>query len=85
MSLYPEKLSAPSFLYLNLTEKCNLRCTHCYGFFGSEKEGELQKEDFQRIIKELAYLHVFYVNICGGEPTQSPYFATDINILFRLK
>ncbi len=81
MSLHPEKLSAPSFLYLNLTEKCNLRCTHCYGSFGSKKEGELVKEDFQRIIKELSHLGVFYANICGGEPTQSPYFKDVLHFL----
>ena len=81
MSAHPEKLSAPSFLYLNLTEKCNLRCTHCYGFFGSEKEGELGKDDFQRIIKELSKIGVFYANICGGEPTQSPYFKDVLQFL----
>lgn len=81
MSLQPEKLSAPSFLYLNLTEKCNLRCTHCYGFFGSKKEGELVKNDFQRIIKEVTHLGVFYANICGGEPTQSPFFKDVLQFL----
>ncbi|HLD15466.1 MAG TPA: radical SAM protein [Candidatus Nanoarchaeia archaeon] len=70
---------------MNLTEKCNLRCTHCYGFFGNKKEDELTLEDFNRVIKELASLNVFYANICGGEPTQSPYFKEIIQGLNKKK
>lgn len=76
-----EVLSAPSFLYLNLTEKCNLRCTHCYGAYGEKKENELNLEDFKNIIDQLALLKVFYVNLCGGEPTQSAYFKEVIEYL----
>lgn len=74
-------LNAPYFCYINLTNKCNLRCLHCLGSYTKELDDELNFNGWRRVIDELTENKVFYVNISGGEPTQHPDFVKIINYL----
>ncbi|MEK6875063.1 MAG: radical SAM protein [Nanoarchaeota archaeon] len=74
---------SPYFCYLNLTSKCNLRCKHCFGSYSSPNEKELTIEEWKNVIDDLLRLNVFFLNISGGEPTQSPYFKEFISYLTK--
>ncbi len=75
------KYVAPYSCYLNLTSKCNLRCRHCFGSYSAEHENELNLNEWKSVIDDLIRSNVFYVNISGGEATQSPFFREFIEYL----
>ena len=65
------------YTWLEITDRCNLNCVHCYGEFGkpSTKERELvSTEDWKRIIDELISLNCLEIQLIGGEPTVHKYF-----------
>lgn len=51
----------------NITDRCNLRCLHCYAKTGF-KGGELTTEECMRIVTELAEFKVPLILFTGGEP-----------------
>ena len=55
----------------NLTQRCNLHCTHCYmsAFAGADTSRELSTEECRRVIDEIAVANpnVFLI-LTGGEP-----------------
>jgi len=65
---------SPYSCYINLTSKCNLRCKHCFGSYSVEHENELTLNQWKKVINDLVKSKVFYVNVSGGEITQSPFF-----------
>ena len=69
-------LDYPRDCYLILTDRCNMRCRHCYGRYGVNTPiNEMNGAQWISIIKQLAENHVFFVNISGGEPTLHPDFC----------
>jgi MoaA/NifB/PqqE/SkfB family radical SAM enzyme len=63
-----------SFLWLEITAKCNLFCTHCYAESGPHGElyGEMSYPDWTRVIDEAAELGGRSLMFIGGEPTMHP-------------
>jgi len=62
-----------SFLWLEITGKCPLHCTHCYAESGPrETHGVMTDKDWQRVISDAATLGVRMVQFIGGEPTLHP-------------
>lgn len=63
---------APYLVALNLTERCNLSCAHCYLDAKVLKEGavdELHTEDLKRVLSEIAEVGPeAMVVLTGGEP-----------------
>ncbi len=63
---------APYLIALNLTERCNLACAHCYLDAKVLKEGavdELQTDDLKRVLGEIAEVGPeAMVVLTGGEP-----------------
>ncbi len=55
----------------NLTQRCNLRCAHCYmsAFAGADASRELTTEECRRVMDEIAQVNpnVFLI-LTGGEP-----------------
>lgn len=74
-------LVAPYTCYINLTNKCNLRCLHCLGDYAEPCNNELTFPEWKRVIDDLVSMRVFYVNISGGEPTQHPGFCNILDYL----
>jgi radical SAM protein with 4Fe4S-binding SPASM domain len=62
--------NAPTVLNLELTEVCNVKCTHCYNYWRDESMGEisLDIEKFNKIIDKAVEAKVFHVILTGGEP-----------------
>ena len=63
-----------SFLWLEITAKCNLLCSHCYAESGprSDLHGNMSYEDWTNVINEAAELGCRNVQFIGGEPTLHP-------------
>jgi Fe-coproporphyrin III synthase len=59
----------------NITRTCNLRCVHCYSDSMSMKyPGELNWEQMQAVVKDLAGYKVPSLLLSGGEPLIHPRF-----------
>ncbi len=54
-------------LQLYLTNKCNLKCTHCYVDAGKNQGDTLSSEEFSSIIDEFAGIYKTKVVFTGGE------------------
>lgn len=70
--------SAPiSFMWLEITGKCNLRCVHCYADSGPDGSPDIVGVDrWRELLDEAAGLGVGSVQFIGGEPTLHPHFET---------
>ena len=68
-------LSKPhlDFLWLELTNRCNLQCTHCYAESGPTAEpGTISATQYLELITEAYALGCRQVQFIGGEPTLNP-------------
>lgn len=62
-----------SFVWLEITGKCQLECTHCYAESGpSGDHGAMTERDWYRVIDEAQTLGARMVQFIGGEPTLHP-------------
>lgn len=61
-------LSAPVFVWWDVTYACNLRCRQCYSGSGKPHPNELDTKEAKSLIRELAEMKVFYIYFLGGEP-----------------
>jgi len=65
----PQRFSAPLFAVWNFTNKCNLRCRHCYQDAGGRGlPDELTREERLRLVDEMGEAYVSMVSFAGGEP-----------------
>ncbi|MDO8841548.1 radical SAM/SPASM domain-containing protein [Methanocalculus sp.] len=57
-------------IFWNLTDRCNLNCTHCYSRSGPKNgaDGELSTEEAIHFIDDLAEMKVPLILLTGGEP-----------------
>lgn len=61
------------FVALEVTGRCQLRCTHCYAGSGPEgTHGRMETADWMRVIDDAARLGAPLVQFIGGEPTLHP-------------
>jgi len=69
---------AVTFLWLEITEKCNLACGHCYAESSPHRslEGAMALDDWIALLDEAAEMGVRGVQFIGGEPTLHPHFET---------
>ncbi len=74
-------IPAPTLRYLEvlLTDRCNLRCTHCYlGLKG----GELDTEELFKVLKEFEEMGGLKILLSGGEPMLHSRFR-EINSMLK--
>lgn len=62
-----KKISFPIQIGINLTEKCNLNCTHC-----SKVPGNVDLKDWKEIIDICDQNQVLNIYLTGGEPLLHP-------------
>jgi organic radical activating enzyme len=67
-------ISGLRFLWLELTNVCNLHCTHCYAESGPhpDRADLLSTADFKRLLREAADIGCRAVQFIGGEATLHP-------------
>src|SRR5262245_1402975 len=62
-----------SFVWLELTGRCQLRCAHCYSSSGPhEDHGAMAAADWRRVIDQAAEWAAEMIHFIGGEPTLHP-------------
>jgi radical SAM protein with 4Fe4S-binding SPASM domain len=78
----PEQSPVPSLRYLEfqLTDRCNLRCRHCY--IGEGSHQDLPCEAIPAILKEFERIQGLRLLLSGGEPLVHPRFW-EINEVLR--
>lgn len=70
----PQKLYSPFLIVWNFTNKCNLKCKHCYQNASYPLPGELTLEEKLNVISQLDKAGVPLIALSGGEPTIHPDF-----------
>ncbi|MBO8182257.1 MAG: radical SAM protein [Archaeoglobus sp.] len=63
----PQKLYAPFLVVWNFTNRCNLRCKHCYANAG-KVDDELTLEEKLDLLRQLDDAGVVAISFSGGEP-----------------
>jgi radical SAM protein with 4Fe4S-binding SPASM domain len=80
----PQAVKSPDpslrYLELQITERCNLRCAHCYIDSGSH---ELPAEIVEKVLQEFESLQGLRVLITGGEPLLHSRFGEINKMLTR--
>lgn len=66
-TIYPEAVS------IELTEKCNLQCIHCYGEFGPDAKIEMSLSNVKKLLKDLKKIGVMIIELTGGDITMYPH------------
>ena len=66
--LRPQIFTAPPVVVWNFTNRCNLKCKHCYQDAGRKLLGELTLEQRLDVVEQLAEQDVFSIAYSGGEP-----------------
>lgn len=56
------------FAWIEITNKCNLKCIHCYNESDSYCDNSMKLIDFYRVIDSLSKMGVPKIQITGGEP-----------------
>ncbi len=71
MLKYQSNINAPLYVVLNITNKCNLRCLHCFNNSPTSTNSfyeELDDNQIVNVVKELGDMKVANVCFSGGEP-----------------
>ncbi len=69
----PQRFSAPLFAVWNFTNRCNLRCRHCYQDSDARAlSDELTLAEKLDLLDQIAGQYVPMMAFAGGEPTISP-------------
>ena len=76
---YSKFLSAPIFVWWDITKACNFHCKQCYSESGKASENELTIKEVFSIIEQLAENKVFYIYFLGGEPLMRKDFFQILN------
>lgn len=63
-----EQFSFADIVYLELTRGCNLRCKHCLNDSGEIMANQLNNEEFEKLINDLAKAGIQEIRFTGGEP-----------------
>lgn len=73
----PKTSDSVQFLWLELTNLCNLQCVHCYAESSPFRAGDdlLAAEDYHEILSTAAQLGCRQVQFIGGEPTLNRHLS----------
>lgn len=75
-----KKFKAPLIIGLDITNKCNLCCKHCYAS-STRNNKELSFDQLIKIIRQIIDLKIFKIIVSGGEPLARKDVFTILNEL----
>ena len=78
--LEPSPVPSLRYLEFQITDRCNLKCRHCYIEGGLH--GDLPIARVQRVLEEFEGMHGLRLLLSGGEPLLHPQFWT-LNEMLR--
>jgi len=70
----PIVLNAPFSVVMNLTNRCNLLCKHCFQKACPDETDHMSRDQKLKIVEEMAELGVAAITFSGGEPLMSDDF-----------
>lgn len=70
----PFRFDGPAIIVWNFTNRCNLRCRHCYQTAGDLLKDELSFEEKIDLINQMVDANVSYLAFSGGEPLMGERF-----------
>ena len=74
--------NGPIMVSFDITQRCNLRCVHCFNNSGDQApNADLPREQRLDIARQVAELHPFNVCLCGGETLCCPDLLEIMDIL----
>lgn len=65
-----KSLSAPTKVFISITDNCNLRCKHCFGDYTNGRNMNI--EQFKALLNKLKSIGTYRLGITGGEPFSNP-------------
>lgn len=70
MTSIPQSSHEDGLIWIELTNGCNLTCSHCYSNSGpgTQSRDKLNQDDYQRVIFEASNLGFTRIQFIGGEP-----------------
>lgn len=77
-------------VFIELTNKCNLNCRHCYGGFACTNNTFIPLEKLKDIISKSSQAGVYQIDFTGGEPTLYPHldelleYAYNAGVMVRI-
>ncbi len=80
ISLNPSPIPSLRYLELQITDRCNLQCRHCY--IGEGFHQDLSKNQIQKVFEEFEEIQGLRILLSGGEPLLHPHFW-EINDFLR--
>jgi radical SAM protein with 4Fe4S-binding SPASM domain len=72
LTLSPSPIPSLRYLELQITDRCNLRCQHCY--IGDSRNQDLSFERIGQVLKEFEEIQGLRLLLSGGEPLVHPQF-----------
>ncbi|MCL2427201.1 MAG: radical SAM protein [Oscillospiraceae bacterium] len=78
------RLLSPLRLYLNITQRCNLNCTHCYANAGSNCIQELSRKQISDLFHQAVEMKIPTIVLIGGEPLIYKGFLSVVEEAHRL-
>lgn len=67
------------FAWIEITNRCNLRCIHCYNEHASMPKTTLSLNDFKHVVDQLCSIGIKKIQLIGGEP-----FLLKKDVLFAM-
>lgn len=64
----------PNGAFIELLDKCNMKCIHCYGGFDTQCTEYMSLEKFKKLADDLVAINVTTLELSGGEITIHPDF-----------
>ena len=69
---------------IDITDKCNLRCRHCFNNSGMRDIGdELTRDELLRVAREILELDPIVICFCGGEPLLRKDIVYEVGSLIK--
>jgi len=72
VALNPSPIPSLRYLELQITDRCNLQCRHCY--IGESSHQDLSMERIQRVLEAFEEIQGLRLLLSGGEPLLHPRF-----------
>lgn len=79
-----EFYDATKHLNIYLTNSCNLRCVHCFMKSGIKYSDELQKDDWENVLRQFSDNGGTNVTFTGGEPLMNRNFEEIVEFAHKL-
>lgn len=70
-------------LFVELTNKCNLCCKHCYGSFAINNNDTLDIEKLKKVIHDASVHNSYQLDLTGGEPFLYPYLEEILEVAYN--